>query len=253
MNTILAKSGGYWARAYEALAWRLARRSELAGKHWRLYRNAKSLRHSGNPYLAAAAGIPGWLTFLEASALHRAANEAPPGNFVEIGSFCGRSSVVLAGALEARGSDGRLWCIDPFSGAGEPGIQQTGQQKLMRKLGLARSRIASTYEAFAANLGRLGLARRVVTFAAFSQDALPVTHGDFALAFIDGWHNYENTFRDARLIRDRVTPGGFVLFHDYGPGCPGVVRAVEETFGADPRFERLTWDSGSVAVFRRIV
>lgn len=251
MNAILGKPDGCVTRVYEGLAWRLARRSTLVGNHWRDHWNAASLRRTGNRYLAASAEIPGWLTFLEASSLHRAAAEAPTGNMVEIGSFCGRSSVVLAGALEERGGADKLWCIDPFSGDGEPGQQFTGQQKLMRKLGLARKKIASTYDTFAANLARMDLSRRVITFAAYSQDALPLTNGDFALAFIDGWHDYANTLRDAGLVRDRILPGGFVLFHDFGPGCPGVVRAVQETIVADARFERLAWDSGSVAVFRR--
>ncbi len=251
MHAILSKPSQCVTRVYEALAWRLASRSTMVENHWRDRWNATSLRRTGNRYLAASAGIPGWLTYLEASALHRAATEAPSGNFVEIGSFCGRSSVVLAGAIEERSGGDKLWCIDPFSGAGEPGQQFTGQQKLMRKIGLARANITSTYDTFAANLAQLGLTSRVLTFAACSQDVLPVTHGSFALAFIDGWHDYTHTIRDAQLVQDRIQPGGFVLFHDFGPGCPGVVQAVNETIAADTRFERLMWNSGSVAVFRR--
>ena len=73
------------------------------------------------PYLAYGAEIPSWLGRQEALALASACYTLPPGAVVvevEVGSFLGKSAIVLAGARKARGS-GRVHCIDPFDGSGE--------------------------------------------------------------------------------------------------------------------------------------
>jgi len=70
-------------------------------------------------YLQASAKIPGWLRGEEAKTMASVVSSLPDDCVVvEIGSFLGSSSVLLAGALKLRGS-GKLHCVDPFDGSGD--------------------------------------------------------------------------------------------------------------------------------------
>jgi len=70
-------------------------------------------------YLRASAKIPGWLRGKEAKAMASVVSSLSDDCVVvEIGSFLGSSSVLLAGARKLRGS-GKLYCVDPFDGSGD--------------------------------------------------------------------------------------------------------------------------------------
>ena len=70
---------------------------------------------------SAAGPIEGWLTEAQAQRLWESARRVPAGGLVvEIGSFRGRSAVVMASALE---DGGRLVAIDPHAG-GDRGPQE---------------------------------------------------------------------------------------------------------------------------------
>jgi len=57
---------------------------------------------------------------------------------------------------------------------------------------------------------------------------------EFDFVFIDADHTYEGVHRDITAAFRRVRHGGMILGHDYNPkDFPGVVRAVDEHFGAD--------------------
>ena len=66
------------------------------------------------------ARIPGWRQREEALELVRVAYALPAhAVIVEIGAFLGSGTVLLAGARRLRGS-GRVHCVDPFDGSGDP-------------------------------------------------------------------------------------------------------------------------------------
>jgi predicted O-methyltransferase YrrM len=70
-------------------------------------------------YQALSERIPGWTRGQEASALaERAYSIDGDTVIVEIGSFFGSSTVLLAGARKLRGS-GIVHCVDPFDGSGD--------------------------------------------------------------------------------------------------------------------------------------
>jgi MMP 1-O-methyltransferase len=91
----------------------LTRKSE-ADERERLERVAE-LAH----YMKVSSKVPGWTRGEEAAALARAAFDAPDDAvIVEIGSFFGGGSILLAGARKLRGS-GRVHCVDPFDASGD--------------------------------------------------------------------------------------------------------------------------------------
>lgn len=76
------------------------------------------------------------------------------------------------------------------------------------------------------NHGRLHLWRKTSREAA---GLVPDASQDFV--FIDADHRYEAVLEDIALWRPKVKPGGLLCGHDYCAGWPGVMRAVQESFG----------------------
>ncbi|GMV60958.1 MAG: hypothetical protein AMXMBFR74_01270 [Parvibaculum sp.] len=48
------------------------------------------------------------------------------------------------------------------------------------------------------------------------------------LIFVDGAHSYSYVKSDSTKALRMVAPGGYVLWHDYSPRCPGVFKALNE-------------------------
>ena len=70
-------------------------------------------------YLAQARLIEGWTTPPELLALAEVSKGLPnDAQIVEVGSFLGRSSVMIAGSRKLQGS-GKVHCIDPFDASGD--------------------------------------------------------------------------------------------------------------------------------------
>ena len=96
---------------------------------------------------------------------------------VEIGSFRGRSTIVLASAVP---DDVDVVAIDPHAG------NDRGPQEIA---GYAKEAEAD-HEAFIANVAAAGVADRVRHVREFSDRALDEVPGEIALLFIDGAHRY---------------------------------------------------------------
>ena len=62
-----------------------------------------------------------------------------------------------------------------------------------------------------------------------------VEDGSLDFVFIDADHTYEGARSDIGLWFHKVRAGGWVGGHDYSPKWPGVVQAVDESFGGRVR------------------
>jgi hypothetical protein len=152
--------------------------------------------------LAAIEPIEGWLTTAQAEHLWDAARRPrPPARIVEIGSFRGRSTIVLALAA-APGVE--VVAIDPHRG-GDRGPREIRPQP---ELGQA------DYEAFLDNLARAGVGDRVQHVRRPSWAALPEVVGPVELLFVDGAHRLGLARCDLREWGARVPAGGRMLVHD---------------------------------------
>jgi predicted O-methyltransferase YrrM len=171
------------------------------------------------PILERMRRVEGWLEVDEADLLIAAAvralmrvepSERPA--VVEVGSYCGRSTVVLGSTIRAICPRARLFAIDPHDGqVGAAGKVQNGRP---------------TLERFSANIAAAGLEGVVVPVVKRSYEV--DWEGPIRLLFIDGLHDYSNVARDFGHFERWLEPGGHVAFHDYADYYPGVVAFVDE-------------------------
>jgi predicted O-methyltransferase YrrM len=171
------------------------------------------------PVLERMRGIEGWLDDAEADLLLAAASRAigtvPDGELVEVGSYCGRSTVVLGAALAASGNSHgvRIHAIDPHDGV--VGALDRGLQ-----------RVPPTHERFLHNIGDAGIAHLVEPIVQRSYEV--AWDKPISFLFIDGLHDYFNVMRDFHHFEPWLAPGGLVAFHDYADYYPGVKAFVDE-------------------------
>ncbi len=151
---------------------------------------------------SAASDIDGWLTEDQGRALFDAARSCRiGGRVVEIGSFRGRSTIVLvAGAPPSVD----VVAIDPHA----------GNDRGPRELDGYELDAAGDAELFRANLADAGFADRVRHVSATSQEALDAVPGRADVLYIDGAHRFRAARADIRWWGERVAPGGTMLVHD---------------------------------------
>ena len=175
--------------------------------------------------LAAVSGVDGWMSPDQAERLYRAAASTHAGDtIVEIGSFRGRSTVVLASAAPA---GVQIVAIDPHAG------NDRGPQELD---GFAAA-AATDHDIFNANLAAAGVTDRVRHVRAFSDKAHADVTGEVAVLYVDGAHRYAPARTDIRDWGARVVPGGTLLIHDSFSSI-GVTLAIarELMFGSRWRY-----------------
>lgn len=169
--------------------------------------------------MTLVAGVDGWLSAREGAALFACASRCRgTGVIVEIGSWQGRSTIVLAAASRAA-ARAAVHAIDPHGGI--PGHGP-----------------AATLSRFRANLARAGVADlvriHVQTSAAAARDfAAPIE-----LVYIDGAHDYASVLADFSLWFPKVVDGGVMAFHDT-VGYPGPRRVVRDHLYRSRRFRRV--------------
>lgn len=179
--------------------------------------------------------IPGWLSDAEAAVLSDLASAVPAGRtIVELGSYLGRSTVVLA--LGARGGGGaRVYAVDRFSA--EPGTEYDHWQ----------GRPIDRRAMLEANVDALGLADAVTAVRGETAEASlpgPAAGLPVGLLYVDAGHGYEEVAADVAAWLPRCGPGATVAFHDYtNRGVPGVRRRVDELV-AEGRLDGLNTADG---------
>ncbi len=182
------------------------------------------------------ADVDGWMTDGQAGALYDAAVACPAGGtIVEIGSFRGRSTIVLASAAPP---DARIYAIDPHAG------NDRGPQEIDGYADEAND----DHAAFLANLEAAGVTDRVDHLRMFSDDAHGHVDGPIDVLYIDGAHRYAPARADIASWGERVADGGTLLIHDSFSSV-GVTAAIVRELLAGGRF-RYVGRSRSLAIYR---
>jgi predicted O-methyltransferase YrrM len=187
--------------------------------------------------LAAIAGVEGWLSDAQATRLwERAGRVFPGGRIVELGSYRGRSAIVLASGAP----DGvAVFAVDPHAGndRGPRQIHGTSEEG------------ESDNRAFEENLRRAGVEDRVTHLRLPSQDALAELPGLVHLVYVDGAHRYRPARDDIARWGDRIAAGGTLLVHDAFSSV-GVTLAILRVMVLRRGF-RYAGRTGSLAEYER--
>jgi predicted O-methyltransferase YrrM len=175
-------------------------------------------------WLRIARRIGGWLTDAEANALFELARQKAPERdsvVVELGSWQGKSSVLLAAGLSAKHHP-RLYCVDPFGEDENPRYQAQYYRPVISGMHLGLE------EMFRRNIRRCGLTQIVQAIKGYSFDAVRSWDQPIDILFIDASHDYESVHRDLLLWSPFVKVGGIVALHDVSAAWPGPSRVMAE-------------------------
>ncbi|NBB91743.1 MAG: hypothetical protein GVY32_01070 [Gammaproteobacteria bacterium] len=168
--------------------------------------------------------IPGWFNVDDCShfslLLAQQSLLGLEGDLLEIGSYHGRSTALLAACLE----DGeRLVVCDAFESETEDSYaERPSPETLLRNI----RRVAPALDA-----------DRVEIHECFSNDLRLDPERRFRFIHIDGGHSREQALFDLELCSRHVLSGGTIVMDDYHhPAWPGVTQATDEFLAANDRF-----------------
>ncbi|RPJ70855.1 MAG: class I SAM-dependent methyltransferase [Desulfobacteraceae bacterium] len=155
----------------------------------------------------------GFLEEAEGEHLYRLAREAAVlGPCLEIGSYCGKSTVWIGTACREAGQV--LFAVDHHRGSEE---QQPGEEYFDPALFDPAAGRIDTFRHFRTTLADAGLEDTVVPIVCRSELAARAWKTPLSLVFIDGGHALDTVAADSRLWSEPLMPGGLLVFHDIFP------------------------------------
>jgi len=154
--------------------------------------------------------IKGFLAEDEAQALYQHALQASAlGPVLEIGSYCGKSTIYLG--LACRANNSTVFALDHHRGSEE---HQVGEFFHDAALYDAGEGIMDSFREFRRNIRRAGLDEVVVPVVAGSAAAARHWQTPLAMVFIDGGHSLEAALTDYRCWSAHLMRGGVLAIHD---------------------------------------
>ena len=180
--------------------------------------------------LSLIQGIKGHLTGREARCLFTLGYfPTSSGQVLEIGSYMGKSTVLLAKAHILSGNTQKLQAVDPLNSPSitDPTIREGD----------------NVSDTFYQNLKNHGVADQVDFLQGLSSDLAKNWKGDIRLLWIDGDHTYKGVKLDLELFKPFLKEGAMVAFHDVLNSFEGPVRVFAEDIVLNPDFKAcaLVW------------
>ncbi len=136
-------------------------------------------------------------------------NAAQKGPILEIGSYCGKSSLYIGEAC--RQQNEVLFSIDHHRGSEE---QQPGEEYFDEELFDDRIGKIDTCRFFRETLEKGGLEDTVIPVISKSSIAAKSWATPLSMVFIDGGHSFEAAYTDYNSWARFIVPGGFLVVHD---------------------------------------
>ncbi|OIK26747.1 class I SAM-dependent methyltransferase [Streptomyces malaysiense] len=164
--------------------------------------------------LAAFEAAKGFMPVDEGLALYAAAVEAGGLGLplLEVGTYCGRSTVLVADAARTTGVTALT--VDHHRGSEEqqPGWQYHDPETVDPEVGLM-----DTLPAFRRTLFGAGLEEHVIALVGRSPQVAAVWGGPLGFVFIDGGHTDEHANADYEGWAPHIADGGLLAVHDVFP------------------------------------
>ncbi|MFB7997936.1 class I SAM-dependent methyltransferase [Streptomyces sp. NPDC056002] len=164
--------------------------------------------------LAAFEAAKGFMPLGEGLTLYAAAAEAAALGLplLEVGTYCGRSTILLADAARQAGVSALT--VDHHRGSEEqqPGWDYHDPETVDPVVGRM-----DTLPTFRRTLHAAGLEDHVIALVGRSPQVAAVWGGPLGLVFIDGGHTDEHATADYEGWAPHVAEGGLLLIHDVFP------------------------------------
>ncbi|MFD8979046.1 class I SAM-dependent methyltransferase [Streptomyces sp. NPDC059564] len=164
--------------------------------------------------LAAFEAAKGFMPVGEGLALYEAAVAAAALGLplLEVGTYCGRSTLLLADAAREAGVPALT--VDHHRGSEEqqPGWEYHDPTVVDPEVGLM-----DTLPTFRRTLHAAGLEEHVIALVGRSPQVASVWGGPLGLVFIDGGHTDEHATGDYEGWAPHLAPGGTLVIHDVFP------------------------------------
>ena len=194
--------------------------------------------------------IKGFLAQEEAAALYEAVvGLEAPGPVLEIGSYCGKSTICLGMACKEHGR--ALYALDHHRGSEE---HQRGEFFHDPDLYDARAALVDTFGEFRRNIAAADLEHVVIPIVADSATASRQWQTPLALVFIDGGHSLDAALADYRCWAGHIERGGMLAIHDVfrdpaaGGQAPHAIYRLALASGLFKEIESVS----SLALLRRL-
>lgn len=159
--------------------------------------------------------VPGWFNVDDCSHFHLILSMQSAlgmqGNMLEIGSYHGRSTAVMASCLQA---GEKIVVCDAFEGnTDDPYSNRPSPEKLLRNITLVNPQLDSA---------------RIVIHACLSNDLVLDDSARFRFVHVDGGHSCEQAFYDLNYCKKYLLPNGIIALDDHcHPSYPGVAEAAQ--------------------------
>jgi O-methyltransferase len=146
------------------------------------------------------------------------------GDVWECGVYQGGTAAMLAKIIIESGTHKKLFLFDTFAG-----MPETDKVRDLHRKGDFSNTSVEEVEAFI-NAPDVTVMRKGYipdTFSGLESRRIVFAHIDVDI--------YRSVIESLEFIWPRLSPGGFVVFDDYGfPTCPGALQAVDEFFAQTP-------------------
>ncbi|MCC2630426.1 MAG: hypothetical protein K0S38_235 [Candidatus Paceibacter sp.] len=174
--------------------------------------------------------IPGW--FLAEDVYSEAVRRASDGaHFVEVGSWKGKSTSFMAVEIANSGKKITFDCIDNWVGSKNKDELQYDDLDVQK---------GGLFEVFKKNIESVAAYVNPIRMDSTAA-AMLYKDGSLDFIYIDAAHDYESVKKDIAAWLPKLKPDGMITGDDFVANWPGVVRAVQETFGHELVVAHPTW------------
>ncbi len=172
--------------------------------------------------LAEAETVEGFLSANEMRFLALlAACPTAKGDVLEIGSFKGKSTVILAKAAQLAG-DAKIYAVDPLTAPSTTDPDLRGDE--------------SSLKDFRNNIERCQVADKIEFNQTFSYKLAETWNRPLRLLWIDGDHTYKGTKLDFDGFAPHLSDGAIIAIHDVLHEFDGGIRVFMEDILLSPNF-----------------
>lgn len=160
--------------------------------------------------------IRGWFYDNDANLYDMAVKKFPDGSrFVEVGSWCGRSSLAMVDSILRHDKQIVFYCLDHFEGSSEHQVGGWAEDSSVVNKTLYQE-YCKNIEAYKEYIHTMNMPSK--------EGCIGFEDNSIDFVYIDASHEYEYVKKDIDIWSEKVKPGGIISGHDWG--WEGVQSAV---------------------------